>query len=119
VPLSWSDNARPAGWAVVITDSDAPNGTFTHWVLFDIPASIHQIAAGAVPASARQAQNSAGTIGYDPPCPPSGIHHYHFQVVGLRHLLDLPNGTPHDRVTKAISADSAAEGTLVATVAHR
>jgi Raf kinase inhibitor-like YbhB/YbcL family protein len=119
-PLRWSDPpaGRPAGWAVIVTDPDAPNGTYTHWVLFDIPAPIHQLTAGTVPTSARQAQSSSGSAGYDPPCPPSGTHHYHFQVVGQRRPINLPNGAPHDPVMAQLSTESAAQGTLVATVPH-
>ena len=44
-PLEWSgvpDQTKSV--AVICDDPDAPSGTFTHWVLYDIPASTHTLA---------------------------------------------------------------------------
>jgi Raf kinase inhibitor-like YbhB/YbcL family protein len=107
-----------AALAVIVTDRDAPRGTYTHWVLFDLPPQVHQLAPGSTPAQARQATNSAGTIGYTPPCPPSGTHHYRFMVVGLRDRIKLPDGAPLQQAIQQIGAEALARGTLVATVTH-
>ncbi|MCA9003367.1 MAG: YbhB/YbcL family Raf kinase inhibitor-like protein, partial [Planctomycetes bacterium] len=95
-----------------IVPADLPRVEFVHWVLVDIPASIREIAAGALsdgivargkPAGhvlggARQGRNDythwfandpdmAGTYhGYDGPCPPwndEALHHYHFTLYAL------------------------------------
>jgi Raf kinase inhibitor-like YbhB/YbcL family protein len=107
-----------AALAVIVTDPDAPGGTYTHWVLFDLPPQVHELAPGSTPAQARRATNSAGTIGYTPPCPPSGTHHYRFTVVGLRDRITLPDGAPLERAIQRIEAKALARGTLVATVTH-
>jgi Raf kinase inhibitor-like YbhB/YbcL family protein len=45
--LSWS--GQPVGtksFVLIMDDPDAPSGTFTHWVLFDVPAPQHEFAKG-------------------------------------------------------------------------
>jgi Raf kinase inhibitor-like YbhB/YbcL family protein len=82
--LSWS--GIPAGTtslAVVVSDPDAPGGTFIHWLLYDMPPRDGSFAPGAKPAGAREASNSAGRVGWYPPCPPSGTHRYRFTVYAL------------------------------------
>ena len=118
-PLRWSSMpATAAAVAVIITDPDASRGPYTHWVIFDLPAQVHELASATIPPQARQARNSAGTIGYTPPCPPSGTHHYHFTVVGLRDRIALPDAAPRDQAIRQIRAETVARGTLVATVTH-
>ena len=70
--------------ALVVSDPDAPKGTFVHWVLYDLPARDGGLPRGEVPPGAREAENSAGKKGWYPPCPPSGTHHYQFTVYALR-----------------------------------
>lgn len=118
-PLRWSGvPTTAAAVAVIVTDPDAPSGTYTHWVLFDVPAQVHELTPPRIPPQARQATNSAGTIGYTPPCPPSGTHHYQFTIVGLRNRVELPDGAPLDQAIQQIQAGALARGTLVATVTH-
>ncbi len=117
-PLAWSGVAPAArSVALVVDDPDAPNGTFTHWVVFNIDPGATSVGAGAVPAGASQAQNSAGHPRYDGPCPPSGTHHYRFTVYVLRSPLTVPGGAAKDRVLAAIRAKAITKGTLVGTFA--
>src|SRR5918993_1371023 len=40
-PLAWS--GAPEGtqsFALLVDDPDAPRGTFTHWILFDVPVDV-------------------------------------------------------------------------------
>ena len=116
-PLRFSDvPTGAAALAVIVTDSDAPGGPYTHWVVFDLPPQVHELASASLPPQARQATNSAGTIGYNPPCPPSGTHHYQFALVALRDRIELPDGAPLQRAIQQIRAQALAHGTLVATV---
>src|SRR5579864_1382657 len=85
--LAWS--GAPVGtqtYALMVTDPDAPGGTFTHWIVFDIPRNLEglkQDASGGQRADLKQGRNDFGKIGYGGPCPPSGVHHYIFKLYAL------------------------------------
>jgi Raf kinase inhibitor-like YbhB/YbcL family protein len=91
--LAWS--GAPAGtksFAVTIFDPDAPTGHgWWHWVVYDIPATVHALPedAGAasgrhLPQGARQTANDFGGPGYGGPCPPPGPpHRYVFTLYAL------------------------------------
>ncbi len=92
--LKWS--GAPAGtksFALSVYDPDAPTGSgFWHWVMFDIPANVTEVARGAgdlkagkAPAGAIQSRTDFGVPGYGGPCPPQGDkpHHYHFMVFAV------------------------------------
>jgi len=117
-PLAWSGlDPAARSVALVVDDPDAPGGTFTHWVVFNIDPKTTSVGAGAVPPGASQARNSAGHARYDGPCPPSGTHHYRFTVYVLRSALTLPGGSALDRVLAAVRAKGIARGTLTGTFA--
>lgn len=85
--LNWSDApANTKSFALILEDPDAPGGTFTHWILFDIPADQKQLAEAASPIGTA-GHNSLSQSGYMGPCPPSGIHRYYFHL----YALDVPS----------------------------
>jgi Raf kinase inhibitor-like YbhB/YbcL family protein len=113
-PLAWSGVPPDAkAVALVVDDPDAPRGTFTHWVLLDIPSETTSIAEDVVPPGATQATNSAGKASYFGPCPPSGTHHYRFTIYALSAESGLSTGAPLDRALAAIDGAAIAKGQLV------
>jgi Raf kinase inhibitor-like YbhB/YbcL family protein len=83
-PLEWEDVPDAAkSIAVICDDPDAPSGTFTHWVLYDLPASTRTLAEAQAIGTA--GMNSFGHAKYGGPCPPKGhgAHHYRFHVYAL------------------------------------
>lgn len=122
-PLQFSEVPAEAKSLVLICDDpDAPVGTWTHWVLFNLPPDAKSVAE-KVPASATLAtgalhgQNSWGSrkIGYGGPCPPSGTHRYYFKVYALNIKLDLPSGTTKKHLLKAMKGHVIGQGELMGT----
>jgi len=119
--LSWP--ALPAGTkslALIMSDPDAPGGTFIHWVLYDIPAVTRELPVGVpkqgqLSDACRQGKNDFGKIGYGGPCPPGGTHHYVFTLYALDTTLGLPPGASRSQVETAMKGHVLARGELIAT----
>jgi len=95
---------------LIMEDTDTAQGTFTHWVVFDIQP------AGSISENSGQGVsglNSRGEMGYTPPCPPSGIHRYFFHVFALDRGLDLRPGSERAAVEEAMGPHTLARGTLM------
>jgi len=91
-PLSWSGapSARVKSFALVLDDSQAPITPYIYWIVYDIGPTTTDIPQNGLPTGARQAMNSRGTVGYDPPCPagPAGSSHsYRLTVYALDSYL--------------------------------
>ena len=88
--LEWRDApAEVASFALLCDDPDAPDGTWHHWALYDIPADTSRLEQ-AVPAHGDtevpgQGVNDFGHVGYGGPCPPRGHgpHRYRFRLLAL------------------------------------
>jgi Raf kinase inhibitor-like YbhB/YbcL family protein len=84
--LRWTNvPAGTNGFAFTMNDVDAARaGGFHHWVVYNIPASVHELVGhGQNPFT--EGTNSVGTTGYFGPCPPANgqVHHYIFTVYAL------------------------------------
>jgi Raf kinase inhibitor-like YbhB/YbcL family protein len=117
-PLEWS-NLPPAtrAVAIVVDDPDAPHGPFVHWILFDVSPGATKLAEGATkapPLGAAQGKNSKDQTGWTPPCPPSGVHHYHFKVYALGKAIPLSQPTIED-LKRAMAGQVLAEGETIGT----
>lgn len=111
-PLVWSGlPAETRSLALIVDDPDAPDPaapetTWVHWVLYNIPPSVSELAEGmpakALPQEARQGLNSWARTGYGGPCPPVGRHRYFHKLYALDSVLpDL--GTPtKDKLEQAM-----------------
>ena len=111
--LAWSDApANTKSFALIMHDPDAPMaGGFTHWVLFDIPATTKQLPEGFQPGSVGVSGTSGfRRAGYGGPCPPSGSHHYHFMLSAL----DVPTLGLQASATKG-DVEKAMQGHVVGT----
>jgi len=123
-PLRWS--GAPAGtksYALIMDDPDAPDPaapkmTWVHWVVYDIPAAVDSLAAGAakgMPAGSRDGMNDWQRPGYGGPCPPIGRHRYFHKLYALDTVLpDL--GKPDKQALEAAMREHVlAEAELVGT----
>jgi Raf kinase inhibitor-like YbhB/YbcL family protein len=92
--VGWSRS--PAGamsYVVTMIDWDAPTpalrlNAVTHWILYNISPERSEIPDAATNEELRRenigiGENSSGTVGYAPPCPPLGTHRYSVRVYAL------------------------------------
>jgi hypothetical protein len=96
---------------LTVDDPDAPNGTFDHWIVWNIPASTIRIAENSVPG--KEGVNGFRKTGYNGPCPPSGTHRYFFKVYALNTELSLGSGSKKKDVEKAMQGHILAKGELL------
>lgn len=93
-------------------DPDAPGGTFTHWIVFNLPPSVTSLAEDKQPPGGSAGRNDAGTQGYFGPKPPSGTHHYVFRVYALDAKLTLPDGATISQLVGQMQGHVLAMGEL-------
>ena len=99
-----------ASLAIVVEDPDAPRGIVTHWIAWNIDPS------GNIPEKSNagvQGKNTRGNNGYMGPCPPSGVHHYHFKIYALDEKLNLPEGSTKEQLQDAMKDHIIGFGELV------
>jgi Raf kinase inhibitor-like YbhB/YbcL family protein len=114
-PLDWS--GAPTGtksFALVVDDSSAPITPDIYWLVFDIGPGTTDIQEDSLPTGARQALNSAGTPGYDAPCP-THSHSYRFTVYALNTWLSRGNGASLATALTAIASATIGRGRIVVT----
>jgi hypothetical protein len=123
--LSWND--PPAGtktFALIMDDPDAPAGTWVHWVLYDLPASVRELPEGVPKAidlkiGARQGRNDFRRIGYGGPCPPHGAaHRYSFRLYALDGYTQLPAGAGKGDLERAMKGHILAQSELIGRFQH-
>jgi Raf kinase inhibitor-like YbhB/YbcL family protein len=106
-----------------VDDPDAPVGTWTHWVLFDLPAHTTALPENVTKAdevpSGRQGRNDFRKIGYGGPCPPPGkAHRYFFKLYALDKMLNLKAGASKRDVEQAMQGHILAKAELMGTYQH-
>jgi Raf kinase inhibitor-like YbhB/YbcL family protein len=104
-PIGWSGApANTKSYALVVDDASAPITPYIYWIVFNISPGSTDLEQGQLPPGARQALNSAGHLGYDPPCPQGSPHTYRFTVYALNSMLNLPQGANLSAAWNAIAA---------------
>ena len=104
--------------SIIMDDPDAPMGTFTHWVVWNIPPNKTQFTRGEKLDFA-QGRTSFGTSEYGGPCPPSGTHRYFFKIYALDTKLDLKQGSVVKELQSAMSGHIVAEAVLMGKYSRR
>ncbi|MFF4794264.1 YbhB/YbcL family Raf kinase inhibitor-like protein [Streptomyces sp. NPDC001276] len=115
-PLAFSGvPGRTAGLALLVEDQDAPGGTFTHWLVWNMDPHTTSLPTGATPPGAAQGRNDFSKTGYSGPCPPPGKpHRYVFTVYAADRRLALRPGATASDIRRALSGHTLASGTLTA-----
>ena len=83
----------------------------------ELPEGLQEQDRLTEPDGLMQGATSRGSVGYYGPRPPVGDppHHYHFQVLALDTLLQLPLGASRDDVLAAAKGHVIGKGELVGT----
>ena len=121
-PLAWTN--VPAGtksFALITDDPDAPAGTWTHWVIYDLPPTATALdedtpKVAQLRDGSKQGLNSSQKTGYSGPMPPPGkVHHYHFKLYALDTMTGLAPGAAKTNLLKAMDGHVLGEGRLMGT----
>ena len=119
--VSW--DGIPAGTkslVLILDDPDAPNGRFTHWIVYNIPPVSGELAraqpnAKVLVNGAQQGDTSAGSRGYYPPCPPIGTtHRYVFRLYAVDMDITQPTAD-RDSIDWALTGHTIAETKFTTT----
>ena len=106
--LRWEGEPESTeSFALIMDDPDAPQGVFTHWLVYQIPRTLHHLPAGIppqelLPNGVRQGVNDFERLGYGSPCPPRGAspHRYVFRLYALNLLPHSPEIQRLSRCTR-------------------
>ena len=118
--FKWKDfPEKTRSFVLIMDDPDAPVGTFTHWVVYDIPGSINELPEGLKNIDTsrfKQGVNDFRNRGYGGPCPPKGhgFHRYYTRIYALDiESLGLSDGASRREVEEKMKGHILAEGTYM------
>lgn len=117
-PLTWEGEPKDTvTFALIVEDPDAPDGTFTHWIVYNIPSEVHhfdkieKVRQKSLDGGGIHARNDFGKNGYGGPCPPKGEEHrYFFRIFALRKKLppeSIQDGPGFHQAIKDLILDKA------------
>jgi Raf kinase inhibitor-like YbhB/YbcL family protein len=121
-PLSWKNTPAGTGsFVLIVDDPDAPGGTWTHWVVYNLPADTSDLAEDAARSQFTSGETKEGSndfkhVGYGGPCPPAGnTHRYMFKLYALDAMLGLKAGASKKEVEAAMAKHILGQGQLIGT----
>jgi Raf kinase inhibitor-like YbhB/YbcL family protein len=141
-PLAWTGAPEgTVSFALVMDDPDVAakdtvvGGRWVHWTMWNIPADVTELAehiattteVASIGPNTRQGVNDYGNIGWNGPCPGENIsaiqgsagrnintaHKYTYTLYALDVDLDLPGGSSHQDLLKAMDGHILAAGSTV------
>jgi Raf kinase inhibitor-like YbhB/YbcL family protein len=124
-PLAWTGvPAQARSLALIVDDPDAPDPrapqrTWVHWVLYDLPPSAEGLPEAVAPADlphgSRPGSNDWKRTGYRGPCPPIGRHRYVHKLYALDVVLPDLASPDEAGLERAMAGHILAEAQLVGT----
>jgi Raf kinase inhibitor-like YbhB/YbcL family protein len=124
--LKWTAGPKDTkSYAVTVYDPDAPTGSgWWHWVVYNIPANVTELAIGAgdisgklLPQGASQGRTDFGTHDFGGACPPKGDkpHRYIFTVFALKtEKIDVPSDASAALIGFMLNANKLAQASFTA-----
>jgi Raf kinase inhibitor-like YbhB/YbcL family protein len=123
--LAWSGVPEGTESLVLIVDDPdapdpaAPQMTWVHWVLYNIPpdatALSEAVAPTALPAGTREGLNDWKRTGYGGPCPPIGRHRYFHKLYALDAVLPDLGRPSKAKLEKAMEGHILEQAELIGT----
>ena len=126
--IHWKDAPpQTKSFALIVEDPDAPLQVWTHWMIYNIPmkkpgpgANVYELTEAyprdeVTTGGILQGLNDFRKIGYDGPCPPSGIHRYYFKLYALNSLLSVGAGLTKEQLWAVMKGHILAETQVVGT----
>ena len=105
---------RARSLALTVSDPDAPEGVWSHWVIYNIPPNTSEIIENTNPGT--EGLSDFGKYTYGGPCPPDEkIHHYIFRAYALNKILNINEGPSINEVEKALQDHIIAKTELIGT----
>lgn len=111
-PLSWSGvPPNTKSLVLIVDDPDAPDPaapqrTWVHWVLYNIPPDARGleqgVAANHLPKGTHEGNNDWKRAGYGGPCPPVGKHRYFHKLYAIDTVLPSLGKATKAEVEKAM-----------------
>lgn len=101
--------------ALIMHDPDAPNGNWVHWLVWNISPKTTMVAENTE-AIGIEGITSFGKPGYGGPCPPSGTHHYIFDLFALSDQLNLPANSTDQELLEVCKDKTLAAAQLIGLV---
>jgi Raf kinase inhibitor-like YbhB/YbcL family protein len=124
--LTWTAGPKETkSYAITVYDPDAPTGSgWWHWVVYNIPANVTEMATGAgeptgklLPPGAVQGRTDYGTHAFGGACPPQGDkpHRYIFTVHAIKiDKIDVPFDSSAALIGFMINANSLGKASFTA-----
>lgn len=122
--LQWEPGPTSTkSFALIADDPDAPDGTWVHWIIINIPPTVTSIpekfSIDTIPG-AMEGTNSWAVVGYGGPQPPAGKpHRYYFKIYALDTLLDFNENITKTDLEKAMADHILAQGYIMGQYQHQ
>jgi len=104
--VAWTNPpGKTQTFAIVLSDPDAPKGTFYHWILYNIPAKTAEIPEDLTqpPTGVSIGINDFHKTGYNGPCPPKDTtHSYLITLYALDNQITPANDMNGKKILAAI-----------------
>ena len=136
--LTWSGGpSETVSYALIAEDVDNETGSWVHWVVYNIPGNVKELAEGIPTSTAElpdgtiQGLNDYKRIGWEGPCPIQTVlqlyphanegrknqqlsaHKYQFSLYALDNNFDLTSGKSKTELLKAMEGHVLAEAKRV------
>ncbi len=106
--------AKTRSLALTVSDPDAPEGIWSHWVVYNISPNTQEIIENTNPGT--EGLSDFGKYTYAGPCPADEKpHHYIFRAFALNDILYINEDPTLAEVEKAVRSHTIAKTELVGT----